>query len=249
MIFHYFSQYYNDEPLARDFIKKIALHHNTHDQFAARDLGNKKIYDKITPLFGIALGSNKRQFTEDDLKDPWYLNSTGWCTCHDNKHATLLRAAIKNHNTKQVEILLNAGIDIYHKNTNPIQFMVQNFYGNLDKEKRAKFRKIARLLIRKGIDPDSRFFARSPTLLHAAAAYNDRKFATFLMKKGANPYKLWVNKDIGASISSDELLTEYDDRIPHFHNAFSINTQARDWLERIYSEIQKKNKRINQNRF
>lgn len=240
----HYSQYFTDSAIAKNFIKKIAFMSGGLDADVARKFGNKIIHENIIRLFHKTM--SEEELSKDDLKDTWYLNATGWCTCQNKRHSTLLLATLKTYNAQNAKRVIKAGININTvNNKNPIQFMTQIDYSKLERKDRKSFFAIARLLLAKGIHPDSRFRVTGPTLLHKAVENNNQHFAYSLLKAGANPYNLLVTPPfcVIEKIPIDTELREFNPKKPGVKNAFYMHGEHIDWLQKLVVkvEMEKKN--------
>lgn len=239
--FIFFSQYHNaDTFYSRSLVKQMAIRRNIHDQIIARDFGNFVISQKISRLFTIA--TTEATFTKKDLKDTWYLNATGWCSCYDYRHSTLLLAAIKHYDLPKVKMLLKAGIKLnLQTGENPITFMANINYSTLEREERKSFFAIVRLFLKKGVHPDSRPRITCPTLLQRAVQNNNRHFAYSLLQAGANPYRCWLAQGMihFASMSIKKRLIQHNPKTPWLRNAFSAKdgVEYADWLKSMHDEV------------
>jgi len=237
--YSYFSPYYNNDNCTKNIIRKIALQSGLYDQDVAIGFGKEEIAQEISRLFDIA--TTKKKFTSNDLKDVWFLNATGWCTCDLPRHSTLLLATLKTYDVYNAKKLLRAGINLtIAGNRNPIQFMAAIDYSLLKREDKENFLAIVRLLLKKGIDPDSRFDVTCPTLLHRAVKNNNRRFARSLLKAGADPYKLLITPPLCLIeiVSIDKQLKQYDPKNPWARNAFYINRKYADWLQGVIDQVE-----------
>ncbi|HTM05613.1 MAG TPA: hypothetical protein VL201_00055, partial [Patescibacteria group bacterium] len=70
--------YYSAEKNQQQIVRFCSDNLNSNDEYIAQELGCHAIVKKIDYLSSIVRDQNK-QFTQQDLKDPWYLNCTTNC--------------------------------------------------------------------------------------------------------------------------------------------------------------------------
>jgi len=249
--------YYTSETVGKNIVRLMAIRHNLSDVQMANWFGYPKISEKILHLVSVTT-NDKKHFTPNDLQDKWYLDATHCIGQEGDKmQLTLLLTAIFTSSLEKTKSLIAAGINCNsNRSINPIALMAGQSveYDSYTTRQNAKenYFSIIRLLLEKGVDPDSRTLITLPTLLHKAAYNGDEVFARFLLEKGANPYKLYLNFDthnchpktlatLKRSVKGfpiDLLYTETDNNTePWNHNAFTLAED--DWLKIMYDEIVK----------
>jgi hypothetical protein len=242
--------YYSREKTGKKIIRSMALYHNTSDVVLAHYFGYKKIAKKIDALFDIINQPHGAHFSTDQFKNTWYLNATQ-SSGHIHKQQNLLLAAIEDLKLKKVKALIDAGIDCNSTRcTDPIALMADLNYHSLNKYNKKSFYAIVRLLLDNNIHPDSRNFVTNLTLLHQAVLHNNPHLARTLLKKGANPYALYINEllsplpgtTIRTKFSIHDTLIHYDSKNPSHVNAFCMeNSKPKGLLAALIEDITQSN--------
>lgn len=249
--------YYTSEKIGQNIIRTMAIHHNESDLYMAGLFGYQQIRTKIFDLMYKCKDENTN-FTQEDLQDAWYLNSTYSAIEGPNKklRTLLLTAIIENMDAKKTRDLIAAGADCNNNRCiNPIVFLTGqnidiNNYKLLSETAQKKYFAIISLLLEKKMDPDARHQATLPTLLHRAVCNGDQVFARLLLQHGANPYKLSINlyncpsksfkfiQNHCRKYSIDSLYTKNNnEKKPWKLNAFLLETgEPKGWLKTMYDE-------------
>lgn len=185
------------------------------------------IFDKIEytigRLFAIAADPNK-QFTKNDLADPWYVNATSYIFPEANdkweaiKSVTLLSEAYKTtQQLKKITALINAKADVKNSINNYLLKQITFDRHGKNKQKNKTCLTIAQLLLENGADPDFHESEYDPTALMIVAYNCDPKYAHVLLWHNAKPEKtaVWFGEKI--------------------ENAFAMNGSI-DWFKEIVTQ-------------
>lgn len=222
-----FRDYYMSENTHKNLIRHMALYNNTSDLHDSCFFGYKTINNKIKYLFS-KIENKTENFTHDDLSDAWYLNSAIACTAIANERfielETLLCRAIKKYELGKAEILITAGIDCNSTRCqNPLALMAQiGYIQTFPLTQKKSFFTIIRMLLKKGIHPDSRPYPTSISLLQLAAWKKYKRLAHSLLECGADPYTKSFNDQ---------------------QNAFDLeHGEPKGWLATLVEEVEKSKK-------
>jgi hypothetical protein len=212
----FFNNFYSDESRAQKIVKIIATHNKwLQDTCVTRCLNPKggifhAIEEKINNLFLIAAHPNK-EFSEDDLKDPWYINATIMRDVHwiedvapksvkeasypmlrqmvaTSKPYTLLSTAYKRKQIEKMQLLIKSGADLKNNINNVLLTSIATKRSISDcGQARVAYFTIAQLLLEHGANPDVYDSAQWPTPLMIAVYNDDQEYAYLLLKYKANP--------------------------------------------------------------
>jgi len=232
-----FHDYYAQEKVKQELIGLCVLHNDCSHRNVARDLKCHEIYTKIKNLTKI-VRNKKLQFSEEDLKDPWYLNIT---TTHHEKTSynetynkfkhdvsqSLLYLAIDNWNLEAAIAILDHAKELhfqYGENQNPLLQVAKN-HGWLEaddillrEQNCDQLLVIAQKLLKKGILPDGQDDSIYTPLI-CAVSLHDKKLTRLLIEHHANPY-----------------LVGYNQFVETMKNAFSYEPK-KGWLQKIIDEV------------
>jgi ankyrin repeat protein len=210
----------------------------------------KPIYDKIDRLFDIAHDPD-RQFTTEDLSDPWYVNATETgkftpypCKMSHYTKSTLLSTAYTENlpyfQLQKIKTLIHAGANVKNITNNNLLIKIC-----LDRADSLSFLKaitepiaeaecvltqlltIAELLLQHGADPDFRISDANDTPLIKAVRHPiDQEYAHLLIWYNADPYKT-ITYDMVCSFEFGCETTE---------SAFDLDKKG--WLKKMVDDKQ-----------
>lgn len=229
---HYFSQ----EKVRQNIIRQCSLYNDSNDKDTAHSLELHRIHKKIDYYTNIAL-DKKKNFTDDDLKDEWYLSMhTSFFSLFLQKYLQqpLIQVAL-NHSPGEKVLLMLQHIkdpDFYHnKKNNILQNIAENRYRTfhyemaVDYEKLEQLLKIARHLLDNKMFPDERKSDSFYTPLMYTIKHKDWAYIRLLLTYDADPDALYK-----------EYLTSKK------KTAFDLSTDKKQLQEIIDEVKEKKNK-------
>jgi hypothetical protein len=215
----FLRDYYANETSQQKIIRLCSLNNGSNYKIIADNLNFKKTWEKIVRFTNIALDEDK-SFSENDLKESWYLNST--TTIFDNRLKTLARSllqvALTYSKTKKVIQILDHVIELdfyYNDNENLLLYIAckrakiitKPHYGMLidfstKNEKYDDLLAIAQRLLKKGMLPDGRESNTEHTPLMLAVTNKDKPLVRLLLEYGADPYttgyNIFTNQEVDA---------------------------------------------------
>ncbi len=184
-------EYYSREKTQQNIIRQMALQNDISDCNIACCLKYNAIGNKIRCFFDKA--KQGKIFTEDDLKDTWYLNST--ITIWADAKSTLLTTAYHAQQLDTIKTLIHAKTDVKNNINNSLLTTI------CDDRRAKRFKStqlltIAELLLEHGADPNFKLSNKYNTPLIAAvlASSIDKECAHLLLWYNADPCKIVVNK-------------------------------------------------------
>lgn len=216
-------EYYHQEKNQQKIIRLCSRNLCSNDEKIAKKLRCDRIAKKIDYLLTITLDKQK-QFTAQDLTDPWYLN----CTI-DSINRSLLYMAIDRLNLEKAQLIIQHSKELdfrygtnqslllcitWHRRNKKL-FISENENDNQQKV----LISIAQSLLQKKIDPNRGATRSAP--LPEAAFYNDKQLAQLLLEYNADPNK-----------------TYYDHFALQYRNAFSVEKgEPKGWLTTMFNNI------------
>ena len=193
----FFRNYFTQEKVQQNIIKLCSQCFNTNDSNTAYHLGCRTIDKKIDRFVDIALDKNK-QFTELDLEDQWYLNTTALCM-RNGADVSLLYITIQRRNFKAAHKIIEHAQKLNFHYNQPknnlhlivnMRHMLQSSIIDFPKNKIRydELLTIAERLLQKNMLPDGRENNEEMTPLIHAILNEDEDLVRLLLKYGANPY-------------------------------------------------------------
>lgn len=257
-----FNNYYSNEKNAQEIIRKLALYHKQQDTYIIDLLTYKlkssegvlhTIHNKINNLFEIAAKPNEK-FTEDDLKDHWYINTTILSTkgCvkqiapkskqksypkgNDNCKSTytLLSAAYKRRQLNKMRILIEHGADVKINTNSVLLTDIAQKRSTPKKEyedSRELYLAIAKLLLKNGANPNFCYSLQYPTPLLIAVHNEDQEYTQLLLQYEANP-----EHSTYATKHQTQYPFDYD-QDKTLKNAFDLEPTG--WLKEMINQLNK----------
>jgi hypothetical protein len=212
----FLHDYYAQEKVKQNIIRNCSQYRKSSDKDISLNLNCRAIEQKIDYYIDIVRDTEK-QFTEQDLKEPWYLNLT---TAHKinlvfalshTKPQSLLYVAIDTNNEEKALQIINHGKELNlnndHKNIllrivelrdqllngNYTTVVIFNFRQEPDHGARQKLFLIAQQLLQKNILVNECKKDYPHTALMSAVANEDKQLARLLLEHGADPYTMHYN--------------------------------------------------------
>ncbi len=231
----YFHDYYAQEKVKQEIIDLCLPHHNSNSKDIAHNLGCHAIHAKIERFTKIARKKDK-EFSANDLKDPWYLAVTttyklDYNIYQEPLNQSLLYVAIDHWQLQKAITILEKTKNLhfnYGDAQNPLLKIAQHrrHYVNgiiasvsPQTQDLQQLLIIAEKLLQKGILPDSRNTMRQYTSLLYSVERDDKEFVRLLLKYHADPS-----------------LTRYDAWKKKMVNAFDLEPEE-GWLQAIIDEV------------
>jgi ankyrin repeat protein len=212
----FLHDYYAQETVKQNIIRNCSQYRKSSDRSIACNLNCRAIEQKIEHFIDIVCDTEK-QFTEQDLKESWYLNLT---TNYKidlvfNRslitNQSLLYIAIDNNNEKKAQQIIDHAKELNlnddHKsillciaelrdklgNESYVSFDIFNLRKEPDYEACQRLFLIAEQLLQKNILVDECKKDYQHTALMYAVEKEDKKLARLLLEHGANPYEMHYN--------------------------------------------------------
>lgn len=200
----FFHHHYTQEKTAQSIVRFCSTNLDSidkycNDEYIADQLGLLKIKNTIS-YFSTIVRNREKKFTENDLKNSWYLSSSTDCACR-----SILFIAIDHLNLEKAQQIIEHANEFYFYfdiNRN-ILLKIANLRHKrrwYKSEESKTLLSIAESLLKIGIFPDGAGNGSTP--LMDAAYYEDKLFANLLLEYGANPdialYNIFAERSFNA---------------------------------------------------